>query len=174
MSVYRETELPEAHARGRLVVAAHVAQSTRAALETFRGRDGRHEGLVFWCGVTIDADTFVLSAVVPTSTHGRQRVHADESAMGRAARIARSFELGIVAQVHSHPGDDTRHSEGDDQMVFMPFENMFSLVVGDYGRGSIEPKRGAGLHQFQDGRWTWVQNAADAFVLVPQLVDSRA
>jgi proteasome lid subunit RPN8/RPN11 len=173
MSVYRETELAQAAARGRLVVAARVAQSTRAALQRFRGRDERHEGLVFWCGRTIDLDTFVMCAVIPESSHGAQRVHAGEAAMGRAARIARSFELGIVAQVHSHPGDDTRHSEGDDRLVFMPFENMFSLVVGDYGRGSIRPDQGAGLHQFQDGRWVWIENRGDAFALVPELVDSR-
>ncbi len=173
MSVYRQTELPEAAVRGRLVVPDRVAESTRVALQGFRGSDGRHEGLVFWCGATVDDDTFVLSAVVPASSHGRQRVHADERAMGRAARVTRSYQLGIVAQVHSHPGRDTRHSEGDDHLIFMPFENMFSLVVGEYGQGSIRPGDGLGLHQFQDGRWRWVQNQSEAYVLVPDLVDSR-
>ena len=173
MTVYRETELPRLPARGRLVVAAPAAAATCTALRRFRGRDGAHEGLVYWCGRTIGADTYVLSAMIPDCQHGPQRVHATEAAMGRAARMVRAHQLGIVAQVHSHPGKDTRHSEGDDRLVFMRFEGMFSLVVADYGRGSIRPVEGAGLHQYQDGRWVWVTDGAEALVVVPETLDAR-
>jgi hypothetical protein len=60
--------------------------------------------------------------------------------------------------VHSHPGQDTRHSEGDDKLILMPYEGMFSLVVADYGHGSLLPNEGAGLHQYQSGRWLQVTN----------------
>jgi proteasome lid subunit RPN8/RPN11 len=93
--------------------------------------------------------------------------------MGAAADTARSFGLGIVAQVHSHPGSDTRHSDGDDRLVFMPFEGMFSLVVGQYGDGDIDPRGGAGLHQFQDGRWVRISRGlVRAFVIAPSRVES--
>jgi proteasome lid subunit RPN8/RPN11 len=173
MTVYRETELPRCPARGRLVVSAHAAAATVDALQRFRGNDGAHEGLVYWCGRIVGEDTYVLSALLPDSEHGRQRVHAGEAAMGRAARMARALQLGLVAQVHSHPGKDTRHSDGDDRLVFMRFEGMFSLVVSDYGRGSVRPGQGAGLHQFQDGRWVWVTDGDGALVLVPEMIDAR-
>jgi len=73
--------------------------------------------------------------------------------------------LGVVAQVHSHPGDDTRHSQGDDELVLMPFEGMFSLVVGRYGAGGITLEAGVGLHQFQDGRWVQVPSSCSSAVL---------
>ena len=57
-----------------------------------------------------------------------------ETAFADVARRARSMHLGILAQVHSHPGADTRHSDGDDELVVMPFENMLSLVAPHYGR----------------------------------------
>jgi hypothetical protein len=50
----------------------------------------------------------------------------------------------------------------------MPYDGMFSLVVGQYGHGSLDPRAGAGLHQYQGDRW--VQVPADAFVVVPPLV----
>jgi proteasome lid subunit RPN8/RPN11 len=93
-------------------------------------------------------------------------VEADEAAAGTAARAARARRLGIIAQVHSHPGTDTRHSDGDDTMVFMPYEGMFSLVVGNYGRDGLLPDEGAGLHQFQDHRWVLVRQGEPALIVV--------
>jgi hypothetical protein len=75
--------------------------------------------------------------------------------------------MAIVAQVHSHPGDDTTHSDGDDQMILLPFENMFSLVVSRYGLGDISPGRGVGLHQYQDGHWVRVEPVEAAFIVAP-------
>ncbi len=83
-----------------------------------------------------------------------------ERAVARTSRSARAAGLGLVAQVHSHPGHDTRHSDGDDQLVLMPFEGMFSLVVADYGQGGLLPEHGAGLHQFQQGRWVYIDEGA--------------
>ncbi len=95
---------------------------------------------------------------------------ASAKQMGAVARIARAHGLGVIAQVHSHPGRDTRHSEGDDQLIFMPFEGMFSLVVGYYGCGTILPWEGAGLHQYQDAQWVAVTPQEQSFVIVPPVL----
>lgn len=108
-----------------------------------------------------------MSAVGPAVDSGPQHVIAGERSVGAAAATARALRLGIVAQVHSHPGSDTRHSDGDDDLVLMPFEGMFSVVVAGYGRGDILPAGGAGVHQFQDRRWVLLTDAADAVVVVP-------
>jgi hypothetical protein len=49
----------------------------------------------------------------------------------------------------------------------MPFEGMFSAVIGDYGHGGMHPYDGAGLHQFQDGRWVLVSQSEPALIIVP-------
>lgn len=168
MTVYRKKELPRGPARGHLIVARSVLERTLGQLRRFSGSDGRHEGIVFWAGRTVTADTLVLAAITPEAKHTWASVAADERAVGSAARAARARRLGIVAQVHSHPGDDVRHSDGDDDLVLMPFEGMFSLVVANYGEGRIEAGSGLGVHQFQDGRWTWIETAQDAVVLVDE------
>lgn len=168
MSVHRIKPLPVVPVRGRLIVAASVAEHTRHLLQQFRGRDGAHEGLVYWAGRRADGDAFVLSALVPNCDHGPQHVMAPPGEIGRLSRAARSMGLVFVAQVHSHPGTDTRHSDGDDKLVLMPHEGLFSLVVADYGAGNILPGKGAGLHQYQDGRWVQIrQGAEDALIIVP-------
>jgi proteasome lid subunit RPN8/RPN11 len=134
--------------------------STSVALQASSGDHQHHEGLVLWLGRTVGTTTLVLACAAPPTRSGPDRVHVDAHAVGATARASRAHGLGIVAQVHSHPGHDTRHSDGDDQLVLMPFEGMFSLVVADYGRGSLLPEQGAGLHQHQNGRWVNVDDCA--------------
>lgn len=166
MSVMRLTPLPVAENRGRLIVAGPVAEETLQALRRFRGAHGRHEGLVYWAGRRVESDTLVLSALVPVCDHRPQYVMADEREIGRLSRLARSFGMTIAAQVHSHPGSDTRHSDGDDRLVLMPHEGMFSLVIARYGDGGVRLAEGAGLHQYQDGGWVQIINP-DAIVVTP-------
>lgn len=173
MTVHRFTLLPEAPARGRLVVAEDVVTATGRTLRTFRGKRGPHEGLVYWTGRVVAGSSYVLSAIVPDCEHGPGRVMADEHSISEVATQARAMQLALIAQVHSHPDEDTRHSDGDDQLVLMPFEGMFSLVIGTYGEGEMTPERGAGLHQFQDGRWVRVEPMPGVLVVVPSMKDLR-
>jgi len=170
MSVHRQTPLPRERARGRLLVTDAVAEQTRRHLQRSAAADGRHEGIVLWAGRSAGPDTVVAAAVVVAAEHGRGFVHAAEAAVGTAARAARAHGLAVLAQVHSHPEDDTRHSDGDDRLVLMPYEGMFSLVIGRYGDGGLHPAQGAGLHQFQDGRWVLVDPVADSFLLIPAVI----
>lgn len=171
MTVHRLTPLPTAENRGRLIVPASVLSATRAALQQFRGIDGRHEGLVYWMGRRCEQDALVISAFLPASDHGPQHVFVAEAEVGRMSRRARSLGLAMVAQVHSHPGNDTRHSDGDDRLILMPFEGLYSLVVARYGDGGLLPAEGAGLHQYQDKRWVLITQASQgALVAAPPVI----
>jgi hypothetical protein len=164
--VHRRRLLPEAPARGRLIVAEAVLDETSTALRASRGRHGRHEGIVFWAGRLCGTDTLVTAALLPRAEHGPGFVHVSHGDVGWMGRAARHLGLAVMAQVHSHPGADTRHSDGDDELIVLPREGMFSLVVGRYGDGPADPRQGAGLHQFQDGRWVRVTPADAAFIVV--------
>ncbi len=171
MSVHRRSPLPRSASRGRLIVADQVLAPTSTAMQRSRGPDSRHEGLVLWLGRTVGASTLVLAMIEPDADHGPQHVLCDERAVGDAARTAHAVGLGVVAQVHSHPGADTRHSDGDDSLILMPFENMFSLVAARYGESSLLPPA-AGLHQYQDGHWVQVANC-DAMIVTPGQLTSQ-
>jgi proteasome lid subunit RPN8/RPN11 len=166
MPVHRRAPLPTASARGKLLVAEQVLTPTLDALRTSSGPDGPHEGLVLWLGRTVGTTTVVLAQFCPPARTGRDFVLLDERAVAAASRTARGCGLGVVAQVHSHPGRDTRHSDGDDELVLMPFEGMFSLVVASYGFGSLDPDHAAGLHQYQDQRWVRITDS-ETMVVVP-------
>ena len=155
MTVHRLRPLPRGILRGRYRISPSLIHDTQQALQGFfeSGRhEGGHEGLCYWAGRE-DADlTSLEAAVVPTARHGRYGVFVSEAAFAEVARQARAMGLGILAQVHSHPGRDTRHSDGDDDLVVMPFENMLSLVAPYYGR-TLRAITDFSVHQFQDRRW---------------------
>ena len=114
--------------------------------------EGGHEGLCFWAGREEPDLTTLESVLVPTARHTRHGVFVSTRAFADVARRARAMGLGILAQVHSHPGRDTRHSDGDDDLVVMPFENMLSLVAPHYGR-FLSAITDFSVHQYQDHCW---------------------
>lgn len=179
MTVHRTRPLPRGPLRGRAVVAADVIAASEAALRSFHG-DGEsdvdpHEGLLFWAGRRVEELTYVLTALIPSSRHRPFGVATDEAAMGEVSRTARSLGLGIVGQVHSHPGKDVRHSDGDDDLAFLPFEGTLSVVVPSYGRRGMSPLEALGVHQFQDGRFVRIEERSieGAMVVAPSSVDLR-
>lgn len=167
MTVHRTRPLPRRPTVGKLLVPDSVLTRTRALLRAAGTHDTAHEGLVWWLGRNLEPDTVVLACHAPASRSGQYFVHADAAATGAAARAARALRLGVVAQVHSHPGTDTRHSDGDDDLILMPYNGMFSLVVANYGHGSLLPQEGAGLHQLQNGQWIQVDPAEPAMIAIP-------
>ena len=168
MTVSRRTPLPAGPATGRLLVADNVGPATSAALQASSANHRSHEGLVLWLGRTIGDDTIVMSVAVPPTDHRVDGVFVGERAVLATSRAAGGLGIGLVAQVHSHPGRDTRHSDGDDHLIVMPYEGMFSLVIADYGHGGLLPAEGAGLHQYQHGRWVHV--TSPGLIIIPTVV----
>lgn len=178
LPVYRTRELPVADLAGKFFVTSEVIRATQRALQRFALdgiRDGGHEGLVFWAGRELGSEMIFLQAIVPDAEHSYGRVHVSKTAVGSAARTARAKNLGLLCQVHSHPGSDTRHSDGDDELILLPFERMLSIVVANFGIG-FESLAQASVHQFQDGRWTLCNRISveSGITIVPTEVDLRA
>ena len=155
MTVHRTRPLPRATLRGRYEISPNLIDDTQRALSTFyeAGRhEGGHEGLCYWAGREQPYLTSLEAVVVPIAHHGKYGVFVSEAAFADVARRARARGLGVLAQVHSHPGHDTRHSDGDDDLVVMPFQNMLSLVAPYYGQ-LLRAITDFSVHQYQDRRW---------------------
>lgn len=151
----RRRPLPRGRLRGRYWMSDDLLVETRRALATFdeAGRgDGGHEGICFWAGLEGLDVTRLEAVIVPVARHEPLGVFVSAVEFANAAEKAHGMSLGILAQVHSHPGADTRHSDGDDELVVMPFENMLSVVAPFYGR-TLRSISDLSVHQFQDHRW---------------------
>jgi hypothetical protein len=171
--VYRHTPLPSGPLKGRFRVIEDVVKATEDALRTFGGPDGPHEGMVFWGGLEFGDITLFTTVVVPRCQHHATGVFCDEVAVRDAVRFLRMHRVGLLAQVHSHPGDDVRHSDGDDLLIFLPFDGMLSIVVQRYGLHGMLPINSSGIHQFQHKKWTLCTQNLDAITVIPRGVDLR-
>lgn len=177
MSVYRTRPLPQCDLEGRFLLPDALVDQTRAALISFALAgiwDRGHEGLVFWAGLQ-DGDLAAFTTVViPEADHSAQGVFVQEPAYGRAVAEAKRAGVVLLAQVHSHPGADARHSDGDDDLIIMPFEGMLSIVVPSYGIG-WERMTEAKVHQFHARQWNLCSDASvrRGITVAPIVVDSR-
>lgn len=167
------TSWPTAPLRGKFIIPRTVVTATETALASFRGPEGSHEGIVFWGGCELSGSTVYTTVVIPRATHTWGSVHCDEAVMQETIHALRASRLGLLAQVHSHPGGDARHSYGDDERIFLPFEGMLSIVVPHYAMRGIFPLTSCGIHQFQSGQWVLCTENLAAFRLMPEVVDLR-
>ncbi len=175
--VYRTKSLPVGQLEGEFVIAESVIMDTGNALTSFALagiRDGGHEGLVYWLGREIGPVQLILSVLIPKSDHSARRVMVSRQEVGRASRFARSMNLGILAQVHSHPGNDARHSDGDDELILLPFEGMLSVVAPNYGT-TLRSFSDLAIHQYQQEQWVWCtpESVMACTTIAPATTDLR-
>lgn len=175
--VYRNRPLPTADVRGLFLIAEPVLAATREALVSFALAgidDGGHEGIAYWAGREMRDCTVFLQAIVPVAKHAHGRVMVSREEIGRTQRAARARKLGVLCQVHSHPGGDARHSDGDDDLVLLPFEGMLSIVAPNFGV-YVQSVPDFCVHQFQDGMWVLCspESVARQLIVVPNMQDLR-
>jgi hypothetical protein len=175
--VYRLRPLPRGELRSLFLLAEPVLAATRDALVSFAlaGIEDRgHEGIVYWTGREAADCTVFMQAVVPVAEHSHGRVMVSREEIGRTQRAARRDNCGVLCQVHSHPGTDTRHSDGDDELVLLPFEGMLSIVAPSFGLGLLGIAD-VSVHQYQDGQWVLCspESVSRGLVVVPTMRDLR-
>lgn len=146
-----------------------VIKETLLALQSFAGKDGPHEGIVYWAGRASPAEWIITSVIVPEAVTTRGSFRTSAAANARVVALLAQAEIALLAQVHSHPGTLVDHSDGDDTDALMPYENMLSIIVPKYGRTTLWPLEHCGVHRFEGGRFRRLSSAAvnGAFRCIP-------
>lgn len=173
--LYRLRPLPTGELRGLFLVTEPVIVATHNALVSFALAgidDGGHEGIVFWAGREAGDFTVFLQAILPVAKHSHGSVMVSREEIGETQRAGRRNKLGVLCQVHSHPGPDGRHSDGDDDLVLLPFEGMLSIVAPQFGLG-FRSITDVCIHQYQEGRWVLcsADSVSGQLLVVPTFQD---
>ncbi len=135
-----------------LIHEAVLPESVRLLRESHDERSA-HEGVVYWAGKSADGVWIVTTSIAPkaVTTWGSFETSAASNAQVIAFLARHGLEL--LAQVHSHPGQDVGHSGGDDEGALMPYENYLSLIVPHYARDGMLPLTRCGVHRFHEGEF---------------------
>jgi hypothetical protein len=113
---------------------------------------GYVERVGFIDGVVIGGAMVATTVVVPNATlaAGYYDVSAEE--MSRAGKHLRRYRLQRIAQVHTHEGTWTGHSERDDRLAYSHDDGAVSIVVPFHARERT-PTTDCGVHVFRNGSW---------------------
>jgi proteasome lid subunit RPN8/RPN11 len=127
-----------------------IAETGRLLRQSKRGWR-KHEAVVYWTGRDLGGECLVTTCIAPDAVTSPGSFHVSAEANAHAITLLNKLGLVLVGQVHSHPGNLIGHSGGDDRGAFMPFENLISIVVPNYGRLDPWPLTRCGVHRFVGG-----------------------
>ena len=92
----------------------------------------RHEGIVYFIGLTTGSTTLALAAVFPDAATTPGSVDVSAAEIGKIVRVAAESGLQVVGQLHTHP-ESAFHSTGDLAGMRIRYPGYVSIVVPEYG-----------------------------------------
>lgn len=126
--------------------------------------DRRHEGIAYLLGRSDGIVTLATTVFVPAARTTRGSFFVEPRSMAACMQAAAAYELQVVAQVHTHPGQ-AYHSDGDVEGAKIRYAGYASVVLPDYG---------ARLPRLDDAAvyvWTaagcWSELAKDDVIIIP-------
>lgn len=67
--------------------------------------------------------------------------------------LCRARQLEVVADVHTHPGRDTRQSQIDSRHPMIPVNGHVALIVPHFAQTTPYSLAGIGVHEYLDTGW---------------------
>lgn len=98
-------------------------------LDAFATTKAGVERVAYLDGIRADGDAIVTSVVIPNADLHPGWYKVAPEAMGEAAQHAREHGLVRLAQIHTHPGPDCRHSPYDDDNAYSQRPGAVSVVL---------------------------------------------
>ena len=138
-------------------VIEHTLAHLRAA-----GREGK-ECIVLWLTARpVVPGAAVIEAYRPEQQAAKDRFWIPPMAMTALMTHLRTRNLGLAAQVHSHPRR-AFHSRADDEWAVVRHEDALSIVVPDFAEGVDAEnfvERVAVFSLSADDRWIGIEHTA--------------
>ncbi|MET4214221.1 hypothetical protein [Bradyrhizobium sp. LA2.1] len=146
----------------KLLATADVLDDLMAAL--IRSQRQRHEGIVYLLGRTDGDVTLAVAVFAPEALTTSGSFHVPTRSMVSCMQTAARFELQVVAQVHTHPGQ-AYHSDGDVEGAKIRYPGYVSLVLPEYGQ-HLPSLAGAAAYLWQKP-YGWIELSDDDIIIIP-------
>lgn len=154
-----------------LLVPEQVSKHTIRGLRSHSPSHENHEGIVYWAGVTVDelSAKFVTTCIVPDAETTSGSFNVSPKADAQVVQTIHENNLNGIGHVHSHPGDWTSHSPGDDNSAGLVFDGYYSIVVPNYAADGMLPFTRCGIHRYENGGFQELSDStiAESLTSVP-------
>lgn len=120
----------------------------------------------------MDSASFATTVGIPAQINRPLNFEIPSEALAKLVSSLPTPDVVAVAQIHTHPGDDTSHSPWDDELVVS--RKICSIVLPNYGLAPC-PLESASVHEFDENGWRrlHIHEAATRLGILPPVVDTR-
>ena len=146
----------------KLLLTAEALESLMATLA--RSQQLRHEGVAYLLGRTDGTVTLAVAVFAPQAQTTPGSFNVPPRAMVSCMQAAGRFDLQVVAQVHTHPGE-AYHSDGDVEGAKIRYPGYVSLVLPEYGR-HLPSLAGAATYLWRKSPG-WIELSKDDINIIP-------
>lgn len=122
-----------------------------------------HEGIVYLLGRTGGAIALATTVFRPDAITTPGSFHVPPEAMAACLEAAAKYEMQVVGQLHTHPGE-AYHSDGDVEGARIRYPGYVSVVLPDYGR-RLPSLAGAAAYMWATSGWR--QLSAEDVIIIP-------
>lgn len=148
--------------RPKIILTAECVRALTDALRSSRER--RHEGVAYLLGRTDGVITLATTVFAPAARTTAGSFHVAARSMTFCMQAAGAYELQIVAQVHTHPGQ-AYHSDGDVEGARIRYPGYASIVIPNYG-ASLPQLGGIAAYLWRAGAG-WQLLETDDVIVIP-------
>ena len=146
----------------KLILTQSCLEALQVALTP--SRQMQHEGIAYLLGRTDGTVTLATTVFAPAAHTTRGSFHVEPRAMAACMQAAAEYELQIVAQVHTHPGE-AYHSDGDVEGAKIRYPGYASVHMPNYGI-HLPSFSGAAAYLWKNDLG-WLELADDDVIIVP-------
>jgi proteasome lid subunit RPN8/RPN11 len=146
----------------KLIVSQACLGAIQAGLEP-EVRKG-HEGIVYLLGRTDGIIALATTIFRPEARTTPGSFHVEPRAMAACIQAAAKYELQVVGQLHTHPGE-AYHSDGDVEGARIRYPGYASVVLPNYGR--MLPSLAGAAAYIWTVNGVWRQLGPQDLIIVP-------
>ena len=121
-----------------------------------RGRGRRESGAFLLgkrCGTCAKVRQFICYDDLDPEALDSGYVTFHGKGLSRLWAMCRDLQLEVLADVHTHPGRDTRQSLIDARHPMIPVEGHLALIVPCFGQTTPYSLAGVGIHEYRATGW---------------------
>jgi hypothetical protein len=147
----------------------------QALLDEFRSPRAAVERVAYIDGVACGALKVATTLTLPAAAMHPTYFTVSGDAMSQAGKHFRRYGMERLAQVHTHPGRDVRHSPFDDENAYSQMDGAISIVLPHHSRGRPELKE-CGVYLRDAAGWGRLaaKEAEHMICVVPGVLDFRS
>jgi len=143
-------------------------------LEEFRWPRRAVERVAYIDGIQAGETHIATTLTLPNAEMYPGHFTVSGNAMSEAGKHFRAFQIQRLAQVHTHPGRDVRHSPFDDDNAYSQMDDALSIVIPQHARTRPELTE-CGVHIRDANGWRRLgtKEITNRIVMIPGCLDFR-